>query len=235
MSITQVEWQNVLAFLEAHYNELSADGQLYWEGTIFGYDYDYTLSGDILTINFSSRTDSSGNLLTPADPNCDTYTLQNNANKGTFPIGDWEINSFWNERLSFGSNNSLSYIFESNGPYNHDPGSKTISTGAPNGIPYTLNGNILKFNILGRSDSGGHVYIPSDPECDTWVWQDDAHKGTFPEGKWVNKKFDGSYAHHYVIFGPSGTFDLVDEYPHTYTIDTTALKIRAKAIRYWQN
>jgi hypothetical protein len=220
-SLTNEERQSVIEYITAHYDELNSEGKMLWKTEILGYDY--LLAGDTLTINFMRRGDGVDEY-TPSDPQCDHYVLQNDANKGTFPQGKWVIASEgllgrWdNEYLLFGPNDSFVLRWELEDTYSFDSNNIDIRG---KDIPYTLNGNILKFN---PSDSMG--WTPSDPECPTWELQDDVNKGAFPQGKWVNTEYPGEY----VIFGPSGTYKQVfnDEYQSTYTIDTVACKIWAK-------
>jgi hypothetical protein len=56
--------------------------------------------------------------------------------------------------------------------------------------------NTLTVNIMNRGN-GETEYLPNDPECDTWVLQNDENKGTFPIGKWVKGE-------EYILFPATG-------------------------------
>jgi hypothetical protein len=51
-------------------------------------EYPFILTGDTLSINIFGRGNGTSPFL-PSDPRCDTWELQNDENKGTFPIGKW--------------------------------------------------------------------------------------------------------------------------------------------------
>jgi sarcosine oxidase delta subunit len=62
----------------------------YYQGITGGDEFPFILSPDsnTLTVNIMGRGNGVTSYL-PADPECDTWTLQNDVNKGTFPIGKW--------------------------------------------------------------------------------------------------------------------------------------------------
>ena len=55
-----------------------------------------------------------------------------------------------------------------------------------------IDDDTIRINFYGRGNLS-MTYLPYDPLCDTWVLQNDANKGEFPVGKWVNTNYSDEY------------------------------------------
>jgi hypothetical protein len=103
----------------------------YYQGITGGEEYPFILSsnGNTLTVNIMNR----GNGVTgwlPTDSECDTWALQNDINKGTFPIGKWVGGSGGTEYILFTATAITAHspwFPDSTGIYSIDSGTGILS------------------------------------------------------------------------------------------------------------
>lgn len=82
------EFTQCAKFIWDHFDEIPEGAQGFWGPFVGINKLPFLVSGDILTINVFLRGDGS-RLWVPTDPDCDQWKLQNDSNKGTFPVGKW--------------------------------------------------------------------------------------------------------------------------------------------------
>jgi uncharacterized repeat protein (TIGR02543 family) len=90
-NMTEEVEQSLIAFIAEHFEEMNEDGQQFWSEMGIGemaFPFILSQDGTSLKINICGRGNGIAAFL-PSDTQCDTWILQDDTNRGTFPVGKW--------------------------------------------------------------------------------------------------------------------------------------------------